>query len=296
MMEFVTSARTDRRWWAVPAFLVAGSLLVGVFMDAQIRLEASQAGRGAGYRLLYLPNGKYLRAVSLGYQQVMADVIYLWSIQFYSEDRGAEQGEYLEHIYGSVLAELDPYYLDPYLTGAMIMALEANDVEMALRLLDRGMKNNPDSWILAADAGFYAYLQLHDFQRAEAYFRRAVEIPGSPPVLERLRAGMAEKRGARREAYLAWLEIYETAEDDFTRTISFRHVHDLKIELDIERLQAEVADYRRRNGRYPESLEVLVETGRLPAIPTDPQQLPYLYDAETGRVSCVTPFALKRGV
>ena len=43
-------------------------------------------------------------------------------------------------------------------------------------------------------------------------------------------------------------------------------------------------------------LEILVESGRLPNIPTAPQQLPYLYDAETGRVSCITPFALKRGV
>jgi tetratricopeptide (TPR) repeat protein len=296
MMEVIKSRQPDRKWWALPAFLVAGSLLVGAFLDAQIRLEMTQSGRGAGYRLLYLPNGKYLKTVSLGFSEVMADVIYLWSIQFYSGERRAEHAEYLEHIYGSVLAELDPHYLDPYLTGAMIMALEGNDVEMALRLLDLGMANNPDSWILAADAGFYAFLQLGDFERAEAYFRRAVDIPGAPQVLARMSAGMADKRGAKRDAYLAWLEIYETADDDYTRTISFRHVHDLKIELDVERLQFEVTDFRRRNGRFPDSLEILVESGRLPSIPTDPQQLPYLYDAETGRVSCITPYALKRGV
>lgn len=296
MMPAVRSGHPDHRWWVMPAFLVAGSLLMGVFLDAQIRLEAMQSDRGAGYRLLYLPNGRYLKTVSLGFSQLWADVIYLWSIQFYSEEGRAAKGEYLEHIFGSVLAELDPHYLDPYLTGALIMSMEAGEVELALRLLDKGLENNPENWILAADAGFYAYLQLHDYERAEAYFGRAVEMPGAPPVLARLRAGMAAKRGAKQEAYLAWLEIYETSDDDYVRIISFRHVHDLKIELDVERLQSEVAAYRERTGRYPERLEILVESGRLPMIPTDPQQLPYLYNPDTGRVSCATPFALKRGV
>lgn len=285
-----------RNWWAVPLFLMAWIVLGCGFLDAQIRMDLLNAGKGKGFRLLYLPNGKYLKMVSLGFSPLLADLIYLWSIQYFSDPGSIQKREYLEHIYGSVIAELDPHYLDPYLTGALIMAMEMGEVEMALRLLDRGMKNNPDSWILAADAGFYAYLQLKDFQRAESYFQRALEIEGAPPILSRLRAGMMEKRGAKKDAYLTWLEIYETSQDDYIRNVSFRHVHDLKIEIDLEQLQNTIAIYRERVGEFPDRLDRLVESGWMKSLPTDPRELPYLYDPGTGRVSCATPFALKRGI
>ncbi|MBI4161841.1 MAG: hypothetical protein HY509_05270 [Acidobacteria bacterium] len=294
--EAPAAAPADRRWWALPAFVAAGALGAGVFLDAQVRLDSLQAGRGAGYRLLYLPNGKYLKAISLGFSQLWADAIYLWSIQFYSEGERAGRAEYLEHIFAGVLAELDPHYLDPYMTGALIMAMEAGDAPMALRLLDLGLRNNPDSWLLAADAGFYAYLELRDYDRAEAYFRRAAGIRGAPRVLGRLVAGMADRRGAKAEAYRTWLEIYENAEDDYTRRISFLHVHDLKIDLDLERLRTAIGAYRERHGGFPDDLGRLVETGWLPSLPTDPRQLPYRYDPGTGRVTCATPFALKSRV
>src|SRR5881397_516312 len=70
---------------------------------------------------------------------------------------------YLEQIYGQVITELDPHYLDPYLIGALIMNAEARKPEMALALLDRGIARNPDQWILAFEAGFLCYNDLKDY-------------------------------------------------------------------------------------------------------------------------------------
>ena len=71
-------------------------------------------------------------------------------------------------------------YVDPYLVGAMIMSMEANDDEMALRLQDKGIAANPDEWILAFNAGFLCYDRLKDYPRAVHYFELAVESPGCP--------------------------------------------------------------------------------------------------------------------
>ena len=294
----MTGTRPPRTGWGQSlrrgGLFLAAAASLGMFLGAQIRIDSLFADRGAGYRLLYLPSGKYLKIASLGFSQLWADVIYLWSIQFYSEPMNGEGRDYLQHIFGDVLAGLDPHFLDPYLTGALTMASEAGDVQMALKLLEKGMDNNPASWILPADAGFYAYLNLHDLDLARAYFRRAMEIPGAPPVLSRLHAGMLGKLGDDNQAHRAWLEIYQQAQDDYTRQIAYRHVHDLKIDLDLSVIRRQVAGYQADRRGFPASLNALVRTGRLAALPVDPGGLAYRYDPPTGRVWCDTPYELRR--
>ncbi len=38
-----------------------------------------------------------------------------------------------------------PRYRDPYLMGSTIMAIELNEIEMAVRLLQKGLKTYPES-------------------------------------------------------------------------------------------------------------------------------------------------------
>lgn len=258
-------------------------------------LHARAAGRPAGSHLLYLPSGKYLRALAPGYPEVLADVIYLWSIQFYADFEGAERAKYLEHIYAGVITELDPHYQDPYLIGALIMSQEAGDVEMALRLLDKGIQANPGDWLLAFEAGFYCYDSLHDYGRATRYFERAMKVPGAHPLVKRLHAEMYNKMGDKRTSLAYWLDIYRSAGDEYVRTVSFRHVHDLKIAVDLETLEKAIETYRSRDGRLPPDLESLVASGILRSLPLDPEGASYQYNRNTGQVRSVARPLLYRG-
>ena len=67
---------------------------------------------------------KYLRVASLGYASVAADVLYLWSIQYYSNFQIEDRYKYVDHIYSGVITELDPHYFDPYWIGAMILSVD----------------------------------------------------------------------------------------------------------------------------------------------------------------------------
>src|SRR5712692_8762086 len=84
----------------------------------QGRFEAQAAGRSDIHPLLYLPSGKYLKIAALGFDGILADTIYLWSIQYYGDYEIKDRYHYLEKIYTQVIAELDPHYLDPYLIGS----------------------------------------------------------------------------------------------------------------------------------------------------------------------------------
>jgi len=268
---------------------LAVALLLGLGFAAAggsaLRVEDLRAGQPPGHHLLYLPSGKYLKAVTFGYSNLAADLIYLWSIQYYSNYQIADRYDYLDRIYRRVIAELDPGYIDPYLVGSMIMSVEANRNDLALQLLDEGIARNPGEWILPFSAGFLCYNTLHDPARARSYFEKVVRIPGAPSVAKRFYAEMFNRLGDRRTSLRYWSEIHETGDSDYVRQVSWLHVHDLSIDVALEDLARLVEAYRQAKGAVPRRLKDLVGAGFLPALPTDPEGRDYLYDPATGRVS-----------
>ncbi|MFQ5768016.1 MAG: hypothetical protein ACE5ID_08545 [Acidobacteriota bacterium] len=249
--------------------------------------------RESSVGLLYLPRGRFLQVASLGFRTFLADLIYLWSIQYYGDLDNSDRSAFLEHVYGQVITRLDPRYLDPYLVGALILVVEQGDLKAALSLLDRGMAANPDKWILPYEAGFWAYDVGKDFPRAAEYFAKAMKIPGAPPSTRRLHAEMFNKRGDKITSLRLWKEVLEAAQDENVRTVAANHVHDLAMEIDLKTIQTALLAYRRRTARWPPSLGTLVTAGYLARLPLDPEGEPYSYSPRSGEVKPKTGFRLR---
>ena len=258
------------------------------------RLDRARQTGTASAQVLYLPSGRYLKVASLGFPELLADLVYIWSIQYYGNYDASDRFQYLEHVYGSVISELDPHYIDPYLVGSLIMSIEAQDHEMALRLLDKGIAANPREWILPFEAGFTCYDSLGDHARAARYFEQAMRIEGAPGAIRRLHAEMFNRMGDRRTSLAYWREVYQEASNDYVKDVSWRHVHDLTIEVHLEDLRAAVQEYRRRFDSWPPDLKALPRAGLLEEVPVDPDGRPYRYDRSTGAVASQSPFSLYR--
>jgi len=260
-------------------------LAVSGVVSARAHLVAIDlAGRGT-QELLYMPNGKYLKAVSLGHAPLVADFVYLWAIQYYSDYDRRDRYRYVEHIFGDVIAELDPGYIDPYWLGALILSTEAQDVEGGLRLLDRGFAKNPSEWVLPYLAGWECE-RVGQFDRAAVYFDKAAKAPGAPPDLFRLKAGMTARTGNLRDAISRWQDVLvDPRNDEGARAIATRQIRTLTVRADVQDLDAAIAVYRDRHGRTPRRLEDLVSDGIVRTLPQDPDGAPYEYDPTAGTVS-----------
>lgn len=235
--------------------------------------------------LLYLPNGKHLRVASLGHPSLAADFMYLWAIQYYGNYDREDRYKYVEHIFGSVIPELDPQYIDAYSLGVLILTVEAGDLEAGLRVVDRGMAENPDQWVLPYLAGWECY-RAKRFDLASKYMGKAVTIPGAPLHLLRNRAGFVARSGDMNAAYRLWKELYDDPESDVhTRTIAERQMRDLHVRIDLRDLGKAIEAFRERTGKAPMSLEQLVSVGILSELPLDPDGNPYPYDAVEGRLT-----------
>jgi len=258
-----------------------------VFMALKLKLDGIPRTKVPGSSIIYVPSGKHLKFASFGNSAMMADLIYLWAIQYYSNYYIQDRFEYLEHII-SIISELDPKYLDPYEVGALIAVYEAQDVEMAFRILDMGLKNNPDQWIFPFQAGHYAQSFLKDFSTAKTYYEKTMKIEGAPSQTERLADNASFKMMDYEAALQSWLEIYRTATDERIKKIAANHLYNVRASRDIQLIKDSIHLYSEKFGHRPLDLDQLVREGYLNRVPKDMDEKDYLYNPQTGEVRTET--------
>jgi len=266
---------------------VAGLLVLLLALGGLAGLKA-RAGRinrakVPGGSIIYLPSGKFLRYAAFGYTNLAADLIYLWAIQYFSNTAVSGRFRYVDHVF-AIIAELDPRFIDPYEIGALIAIADAGDPETAFTILDRGLAKNPEQWLFPFEAGHLAQLSLKDFKRAQAYYQKVMDIPGSPEIAKRLYANAAFKQSDYKTAWESWLEIYRTAKDERTRKFAENHLYQVKAMVDVNALAEAVTKYKDAAGRFPDDLSELVRAGLAGSIPKDYDGGDYVYDPKTGIV------------
>ncbi len=203
------------------SFLVGAWLLLlclGIY-HLQWAIEESRPVRPPD-QPLYLPNGNFIKVVSLGYDAVMADFLWLYSIQYaIQEFWGKKKYRWLHHIF-NLITDLDPQFETAYVMGAIFLGMMQTRPDLAIDLLDKGAKANPDSWIYPSEASFYAALHLKDRRKAMAYLEEASTKPGFPVALKQKLARYYHLEGKTELAIRQWLSIEENAESDAFRKLA----------------------------------------------------------------------------
>jgi tetratricopeptide (TPR) repeat protein len=285
------SAKAPGRKGSATLLLVL--LLLGTlagFTALKVRTDAIPRRKVPGSSIIYIPSGRFLRYATFGYSSLAADLIYLWAIQYYSTPTIDDRFDHLDHIF-AIISDLDPRYIDPYETGALIAQTEAGDLPLAFKILDDGIAKNPRQWLLPFEAGHIAMMSLKDYDLAQKYFKECMDLPGAPDFTRRLYANALYRRGDLQTAWQTWLEIYKTAHDDRTKKIASNHLYQVKSALDTEHLKEAVGRFRERAGQLPAALDDLVRAGILDRIPKDLDGNDYVYDPKTGEVkAAVSPW------
>jgi len=244
--------------------ILLGLLLGAVGLLSRRSLEAEH-GAEVSSSLLYLPKGPYLRALALGHEETLADLLYIWSIQYYSDYDDATRFEYLRQIYEGAITTLDPRFTEAYLVGAMIMSLEARDPDLALELLDRGLAAMPRNWEIAYWAGWESY-NAGRFIDARRYWSRAASQPGAPAQLVRLAARMLERSGSLEDAATEYERILADPPDESTEQLVGLWLERTRTEIALRDGNRAIELFRRRAGRCPRSLDELRASGLAPTV------------------------------
>lgn len=249
---------------------------------------------------LYLTSPTALRRLSIGYSALAADLYWIRTIQYYGDmkrriaERVARGGPALPQPTDyaelapllDLTTGLDPHFNIAYRFGAIFLAEAhpggAGRPDLAVALLEKGLRHRPDKWEYMQDIGFVHYWWRHDYQSAAQWFDRASQVPGAPWFLRSLAATTLAEGGDRRSSRLMWQSIYESAEIEWLKNDSARRLMQLDVMDFTDDLQKRIETFAAGAGRAPSNWETLIRANVIPGVPLDPTRTPY--ELEDGRV------------
>jgi hypothetical protein len=174
---------------------------------------------------------------------------------------------------------LDPRFNIAYRFGAIFLAEPypggAGRPDLAIALLEKGLRDRPDKWEYMQDIGFVHYWWRQDYQAASAAFEKASRIPGAPWFLQSLAATTIAEGGDRRSSRTMWEAIRATAEIEWLRNDAERRLMQLDALDFIDSVQERVDRFTASSGAPPTDWAALIRAGSIPGVPTDPTGPPY---------------------
>lgn len=285
-----------------PAALVSTVVLAGVLLAAAVQVQAAReraypAGEPTE-ETLYVRSGSALRRLTGAYNSLFADVYWIRAVQYYGgtklrlDAQGAEQqvgwlepppslaADDFPSLYPllDITTTLDPRFNIAYRFGSVFLAEAyprgADRPDLAIALLEKGLRERPDKWQYLQDIGFVHYWFRHDFLEASRWFQKAADVPGAPWFLRSLAATTLARGGDRQSSRAMWTAILQSAEVDWVRKDAQRRLLQLQALDVIDALQRAVDDFARRTGTKPE-WPALVGARYLRGVPLDPTGVPF---------------------
>jgi len=204
-----------------PKVLIALLVLPGLFfsiarLQAEIDRHRVVESTPESF-LLYLPPGKLLRPLTLGYREFAADLLWMKAIYFFGEHFDIDQNYHGLYEMLDLVTTLDPSFEYPYHFGSIVLSLEANQVEQSKELLIKGMEHLPRVWQFPFYMGFNLYFFENNFSEAAGYIDRASRLSGSPGFLRELAARLYAKGGNPSFGLTLLRELYQNTKDEKMR-------------------------------------------------------------------------------
>ena len=185
--------------------------------------------------------------------------------------------------YINTAVELDPQLVVAYYVGAFFLSTPspsgAGRPDLAVNLLQRGIKANPDYWRFWHHLGFTYYWELGDYEKAAAAYLEGSKNPNARGFMKAMAATITAKGGNRETSRFMWTEIRDSTDDETIRANANRNLMLLAVADDTEGLQRAAQEFQRRNGRWPDSFREMVAAGILAREPLDPLKFPYVLSA-----------------
>lgn len=288
---------------ALGVVFVAVALLAAA-VQLQAARERAYPPVGADDEAMYLRSGGAIRRLTGAWAALAADGYWIRAIQYYGGTKQRLQArarvpepppmlavptsnDYaLLYPMLDITTTLDPRFTIAYRFGSVFLA-EAyprgpGRPDLALALLDKGLRAQPDKWEYMEDIGFVHYWYVHDYRAAAGWFQKAGEVPDAPWWLRSLAATTLARGGDRQSSRVMWEAIRQSAQIDWLKQDAERRLLQLRALDEIDALQQRVDAFRGASPP-PANWQVIVRARVLPGVPLDPSRAPYELTPE-GRV------------
>ncbi|HEV2964457.1 MAG TPA: hypothetical protein VG649_21695 [Candidatus Angelobacter sp.] len=257
--------------------IVAVAVLVLAFAGSLLALHQVDQVRGKQATLeeiLYIPSGKTLKKMSLGYTGLLADIYWTRAVQYFGKKHQDEAMHY--ELLGPLLditTDLDPHLIIAYEFGSIFLSQSppagAGQPDKAVALVEKGIRANPDRWRFYFTLGYIHYFDRKDYKAAREAFQTGSEKPGAYFWMKVMAAEMAHRAGESSLAEEIWARLLESSQDEMVKDNARQHLAALQVEKEIDEINQRIAIFRQKTGQQPSSWLNLIRAGLLRGIPID---------------------------
>ena len=281
-----TTAPSNRWLYLAMAGLLTAAVAIQIVRDRGWQPYEPPSG------VMWIRSGPLAERLALNFDSLMADVYWIRAVVYFGGQRRTEGGvKSFDQLFPllDLVTSLDPHFRIAYRFGSIFLAEKPpggpGRADLAVQLLEKGLRADPKRWEYAEDIGFVYYWWEGDYVRAAEWFKRAGEIPGAAEWLAPLAAVTLAEGGNRESSRRLWTELRDHTDMDWIRSSANHRLLQLDAMDAIDELNRSTQSFISRHGRPPRDWREIAIERRWRGIPADPSGTPYALDPTTGQVS-----------
>ena len=277
--------RPSSRW-----HMAAVALLMAVSIGVQVIRDRGWRPYEPVTPVMWLQSSELVKRASLGFTNLVADVYWIRAVLYYG---GQQQMDVASRDFSllapmlTFVTTLDPEFRVAYRFGAIFLTEPPPDgpgrPDLAIALLEQGMRANPTKWEYAHDIGFVHYWWLQDYTAAAQWFKKASELPGATNWLAPLAATTLAQGGDRQSSRLLWRQLGDS-DIEWIRQNAQHRLNQLDAMDMVEELRRAAERFAAREGRPVLNWDEFVAGERLRGVPVDATGVPFSLHPETGKI------------
>ncbi|MCK4571610.1 hypothetical protein KAT89_01640 [candidate division WOR-3 bacterium] len=215
--------------------------------------------RREGEELLFFPSGKFLQGITLGFDNLIADFIWIEAGVYFGGHRMTDRKyPYLYHIL-DVLTDLDSRFLPAYTIGSILLSDDVKRIDLSMKLLNKGMLKNPDSWEIPFLKGFIHYLFTKNYREASKWFLISSMKENAPDMTFKFATWTLIAGEGVDVALKLWLRFYNISKSALMKEKAIKGISKV--------LSDQAFRFKEDRGYSPRSLWEMVEENYIPFIP-----------------------------
>jgi len=212
--------------------------------------------------LLYFPSNEFVKATAGGFDLLVADFLWIETGSYFGKHRYTDRKyPYLYHML-DIITDLDPKFISVYTLGTILLTTDAGKSDLAIKLLRKGMRDNPNLWQIPFTIGFIYY--IHNKSPGEAYkwFLIASYKKNAPEMVQKFATWTLYKAKGAELTLRLYLRLYAISSSEIFREKAIKGIEKV--------LSDQYKKFHEDRGYFAESLFDLYRHDYLPFIPQIP--------------------------
>ncbi len=255
--------------------LVCAALLLAaapVLRSAHRHTDAWAPRSDLTQEIKYLPTGRALTAASLGYEPLLADLLWVRTVLLFGKNYASEDDDWYSWVFHmcDLATDLDPDFKAAYKYGGTMLRVDGAFIDQSSLLFAKGATHRPDIWEFPFGIAMNYFMFKKDRETAALWMERAALTGDGPFYVRNLAASLKSEAGDLDAALLFLQQDLENIppSQDKARTAVEVKIFETVYLIAVRDAGHVLQEFRRATGDLPADPSEVVTAGlQLPADP-----------------------------